>query len=235
MGTHLAPVQIHSMGLEKIISRQADLGVFTRLLARSATGQPITIYTSHHYRPKANGEMHVVIVDNGRSEQLGREHFRSSLACIRCGACMNTCPIYRRSGGHSYGYTIPGPIGSILTPGIDLAKYADLPFASTLCGSCSDVCPVKINIHEQLYHWREIVAEQGHLKPAKRRLMRWAGALFADARRYERAGAWARRLLRLLPRFMVYNRFNAWGTARELPVPPRQSFREWYRQNRAEK
>ncbi|MEM8891245.1 MAG: lactate utilization protein B, partial [Bacteroidota bacterium] len=156
MGIHLAPLQIHCMGLEKVIPRLKDLGVFTRLLARSATGQPITIYTSHHLKPKPGGEMHIVIVDNGRSEQLGREDFRNSLKCIRCGACMNTCPIYRRSGGHSYDYTVPGPIGSILTPGKDLKKYSDLPLASSLCGSCSDVCPVKIDIHQQLYKWRQI-------------------------------------------------------------------------------
>ena len=120
MGVHLTPVQIHSMGIEKLIPRRSDLAVFTRLLARSATGQPVTVFTSHHRNPKPAGEMHIILVDNGRTEQLGKPDFRSSLKCIRCGACMNTCPIYRRSGGHSYETTIPGPIGSILTPGIDL-------------------------------------------------------------------------------------------------------------------
>jgi len=232
MGVHLAPVQIHSMGIEKIIPRAEDLGVFTRLLGRSGSGQPITIYTSHYHRPKPGGEMHVILVDNGRSEHLGRPDFRKSLSCIRCGACINTCPVYRRSGGHSYGYTIPGPIGSILTPGIDLEKYAELPFASTLCGSCSDVCPVKIDIHDQLYKWRQIVAEKGQLPPAKRRAMRWAGRLFARPGLYERAGKAARFLLRTLPRPLIYNRWNDWGQARELPAPPRHSFREWYRENR---
>ena len=232
MGVHLAPVQIHSMGIEKIIPRAADLGIFTRLLARSGTGQPVTIYTAHHHRPKTGGEMHIILVDNGRSEHLGREGFRKSLSCIRCGACMNTCPVYRRSGGHSYGYTVPGPIGSILTPGIDLEKYADLPFASTLCGSCADVCPVKIDIHDQLYRWRQIVAKKRVLPPAKRRAMRWAGRLFADSRRYERIGALGRRALRWLPRFLIYNPLNEWGKDRELPEIPRQSFREWYRENR---
>ncbi len=232
MGVHLAPVQIHSMGIEKIIPRAADLGVFTRLLARSATGQLITVYTSHFHRPRAGGEMHVVIVDNGRSRQLGREDFRNSLKCIRCGACINTCPVYRRSGGHSYGATIPGPIGSILTPGIDLEKYADLPFASTLCGSCSDVCPVKINIHEQLYLWRQVAGRQKKVSRSKRLTMRFMGHLFANPQLYDQAGRWGRRMLRLLPRFLIYNRWNAWGRQRELPVPPRQSFKEWHQENR---
>ena len=150
MGVHLADVHIACMGIEKIIPRRKDLGVFLRLLARSATGQPITNYNSHFRNPAKGKEIHLVLVDNGRSLQLAREKFRNSLKCIRCGACMNTCPIYRRSGGYSYGSTVPGPIGSILSPGLDMKKYSTLPFASTLCGSCSDVCPVKINIHEQL-------------------------------------------------------------------------------------
>lgn len=232
MGVHLAPVQIHSMGMEKLIPRLEDLGVFLRLLARSATGQPITTYTSHYHGPRPGHEMHVVIVDNGRSDQLGREDFRKSLNCIRCGACMNTCPVYRRSGGHSYGYTVPGPIGSILSPGLDLKKYSTLPFASTLCGSCSDVCPVKIDIHDQLYKWRQIIVQEGHLDTGKRQGMRLMGFVFARPRLYRSLGAWARRLLRVLPRWVVYNPLNAWGKQRELPEAPKQSFRDWYQKNR---
>lgn len=232
MGVHLSPVQIHSMGIEKVIPKAEHLGVFTRLLARSATGQPITIFTSHYHRPKPEGEMHVIVVDNGRTAQLGREDFRNSLKCIRCGACMNTCPIYRRSGGHSYGYTVPGPIGSILTPGIDLKKYSDLPFASTLCGSCSDVCPVKINIHEQLYRWRQIIAEEGHLPASKKQGMKMAARVLSRPSLYRTGGKLTRRALRWLPRFFVYNRLNIWGKGRELPKAPRQSFQEWYKKNR---
>ncbi|MCB9274211.1 MAG: lactate utilization protein [Lewinellaceae bacterium] len=235
MGVHLAPLQIHSMGIEKVIPRAEHLGVFTRLLARSATGQPITIYTSHYHRPKAGGEMHIVIVDNGRSAQLGRQGYRNALKCIRCGACMNTCPIYRRSGGHSYGYTIPGPIGSILTPGISLERYSNLPFASTLCGSCSDVCPVKINIHEQLYNWRQDIAKAGHLPVAKKQGMRWAGLVLARPKWYGAFGKLARWAIRRLPRFMLYNSLNLWGKGRDLPEPPEQSFKEWYHKNRIKK
>ena len=167
MGVHAAPVQIHCMGIEKVIPRTEDLAIFTRLLARSATGQPVTTYTSHYRKPKAGGQMHVVIVDNGRSKNLGNEKHRNSLKCIRCGACMNTCPVFRRSGGHSYGYVIPGPIGSILAPGSDINKYNDLPFASSLCGSCTNVCPVKIDIHRQLYNWRQEISERKLLSPVK--------------------------------------------------------------------
>ena len=232
MGVHLAPVQIHCMGIEKIIPKAEHLGVFIRLLARSATGQPSTIYTAHYHRPRPGAEMHIVIVDNGRSAQLGRSDFRNSLKCIRCGACMNTCPIYRRSGGHSYGYTIPGPIGSILTPGIDLKAYSDLPFASTLCGSCSDVCPVKINIHEQLFRWRQIIAQEGYLPSGKKRALTWFGKILARPAWFRFAGKVARLALRLLPRPFLYNRFNEWGKARELPEAPRESFQEWYKKNR---
>ncbi|MEL7531115.1 MAG: LutB/LldF family L-lactate oxidation iron-sulfur protein [Bacteroidota bacterium] len=227
MGVHLPNLQIHCMGMEKLIPRFADLGVFTRLLARSGTGQPITTYTSHYHKPRPNCEMHIVILDNGRSNQLGRPDFRKSLQCIRCGACMNTCPVYRRSGGHSYGTTVPGPIGSILTPGIDLKKHASLPFASTLCGSCSDVCPVKIDIHTQLYKWRQIIAQEGHLPRSKRWSMQMAAWVFARPKLYRWLGKRARWSLRLFPSSLVYGPWNTWGKSRDLPDAPKQSFREW--------
>ena len=104
------------MGIEKLIPRQRELGVFIRLLARSATGQRITTYTSHYQRPRKGSEMHLILVDNGRSAHLGMEDFWEALKCIRCGACMNTCPVFRSGGGHSYGYSVPGPIGSIIAP-----------------------------------------------------------------------------------------------------------------------
>lgn len=232
LGVHLAPVHIASIGIEKIIPRAEHLGVFLRLLARSATGQLCTVYSSHFHRPRPGTQLHIILVDNGRTVQLGREDFRGSLKCIRCGACMNTCPVYRRSGGHSYGSTVPGPIGSILAPGTDLQRFAALPFASTLCGSCADVCPVKIDIHEQLYRWRQQAGEQGQLPASKRWGMRIAGSVLARPRLFRVSGAVARWTLRLLPRRLVYNRVNAWGRSRELPDPPRQSFRTWYLQNR---
>lgn len=232
MGAHLAPVHIACMGIEKLIPKAEHLGIFLRLLARSATGQPVTAYSSHFHKPRPGCEMHIVLVDNGRTELLGKPDFRRSLNCIRCGACMNTCPIYRRSGGHSYDYTIPGPIGSILSPNIDMKQHSSLPFASTLCGSCSDVCPVKIDIHTQLYKWRQIIAKEGYLPPSKRWSMRLAGWLFAHPRIYRLSGRVGRKLLSLLPRKLVYNSLNDWGKKRELPVAPKTSFRDWYTKNR---
>ena len=131
--------------------------------------------------------MHVVLVDNGRSERLGMAEFWYSLKCIRCGACMNTCPVYRRSGGLSYGATYSGPIGVIIDPTFNLRKYSNLPFASTLNGSCTNVCPVKINIHEQIYKWRRIIAERHQLPFVKKEAMRVAGDVLASPKLYRAA------------------------------------------------
>ncbi|MBC7975599.1 MAG: lactate utilization protein [Myxococcales bacterium] len=234
MGTSLPPLHIACMGVEKIIPRERDLGVFLRLLARSATGQPVTAYTTHYQGPRAGGELHIIIVDNGRSDLLGRDAIRGSLACIRCGACMNTCPVYRRSGGHSYGYTVPGPIGSVLAPLRDPARHATLPFASTLCGSCTDVCPVRIDLHHQLLALRQELARR-QLAPGpwtKRAILRFAAFVLAWPRLYRIAGWVLRRSLPLLPRRLRYARWNTWGRQRELPPLPRHSFRALYRKRR---
>jgi L-lactate dehydrogenase complex protein LldF len=229
MGTSLPPLHIACMGIEKIVPRERDLGVFLRLLARSATGQPITAYTTHFLGPRAGGELHIVIVDNGRSDALGRETVRDALACIRCGACMNTCPVFRRSGGHSYRYTVPGPIGSVLAPLRDPERYATLPFASSLCGSCADVCPVRIDLHHQLLALRQDLARQRLVPWRKRFVLRLAARVLAWPLAYRLAGWLARRVLPLLPRRLLYVRWNAWGRERELPALPRQSFRALYR------
>ena len=229
LGTSLPQVHIACMGMEKLLPKLEHLGVFTRLLARSATGQPITTYTSHFHGPKPGCEMHVVIVNNGRSAILKRAEFRRSLCCIRCGACINTCPVYRRSGGYSYGSVVPGPIGSVLSPAYDLERHATLPFASSLCGSCTDVCPVKIDLHHQLLAWRRVVAESGHLSKSKAFAMQMAGKVLASPTLY-RTVAKAAKLMRLMPRFMLYNAANEWGKHRELPMPAKRSFREQYKQ-----
>ena len=228
MGVHAAPVQIHCMGIEKLLPGSDELAVFIRMLARSATGQPITTYTSHYRKPKPNGQMHVVLVDNGRSERLQQETYKDTLKCIRCGACMNTCPVYRRSGGHSYNYVIPGPIGSILAPGTNMKKYQDLPFASSLCGSCSDVCPVKIDIHQLLYQWRQDISEKKITSPMKRYLMKMVGFILAQNYLYNFFGKFARFGLKYFPRLLIYNKLNVWGKERELPAVPDSSFKEWY-------
>lgn len=234
LGVSLPKVHIACMGLEKLIPRLTDLSIFLRLLGRSATGQPITTYSSHFHGPLPGGELHIVIVDNGRSDILGSPEFRRSLNCIRCGACMNTCPVYRRSGGHSYQTTVPGPIGSILAPSRDAAAFSSLPYACSLCGSCSDVCPVKIDLHTQLLAWRKEIAVRKLLPWTKRFSMKVAGKVLGSARLFALAGRWGRWLLRRLPRWMVYHRLNAWGQQRDLPPAPKQSFREWYARRKKE-
>ena len=231
MGAHLADIHIACMGIEKIVPERKHLGIFLRLLARSATGQPITTYSSHFVKPRPGQEMHIILVDNGRTTQLGREAFRNSLKCIRCGACMNTCPVYRRSGGHSYHTAIAGPIGAILAPNLDMSAYADLPFASTLCGSCSNVCPVKIDIHNQLYEWRQVLTKSGHAPAAKTVAMKVMAGTLSSPSAFKITGAAGRFFMRMMP-WLLNNRFNAWFRQRDMPAPPKQAFREWYKQNR---
>lgn len=231
LGVHANKVHIACMGFEKIIPAAKHLSVFLRLLARSATGQPVTTYSSHFHRPQAGQEMHIVIVNNGRTEQLGREAFRNSLKCIRCAACFNTCPVYRRSGGHSYHNAVAGPIGSILAPNLDMRRNADLPFASTLCGSCTNVCPVKINIHEQLWSWRQVLMEEGYGGVAKKTSMKLMAAVLANPGMYRAGTGIARVVLRFLP-WLVSNKLNPWYRKREMPAAQRDSFKDWYKKNR---
>lgn len=231
MGAHLADVHIACMGIEKLIPQRRHLGIFLRLLARSATGQPITTYSSHFKRPRPGQEMHIIFVDNGRSTHLGRKDFRNSLKCIRCAACFNTCPVYRRSGGHSYHTAVAGPIGSILSPNLDMKQYSDLPFASTLCGSCSNVCPVKIDIHEQLYKWRQVIVQEGNAPAAKTAAMKTMTWVLSNPGVYHSAGKTGRWFMLNVP-FTVKNKWNAWYLQRELPEPPKQSFSQWYKKNR---
>lgn len=231
MGAHLAEVHIASMGIEKIIPERKHLGVFLRLLTRSATGQPITTYSSHFKKPRDGKKIHLIIVDNGRTVQLGRKDFRNSLKCIRCAACMNTCPVYRRSGGHSYHTAVAGPIGSILAPNLDMKKYADLPFASTLCGSCSNVCPVKIDIHDQLYKWRQVLVQNGYAPAAKKAAMKAMAITLSSSTLYHAAGKAGRLVIKYAP-FAVNNKLNPWYKQRDMPGAPESSFGEWYKQNR---
>ncbi len=231
MGAHLAKVHVACMGFEKVIPRAEHLGVFLRLLARSATGQPITTYSSHFHKPREGQEMHIIIVDNGRSTQLGRPDFRNSLKCIRCGACMNTCPVYRRSGGHSYHSAVAGPIGIILAPNLDMKKNADLPFASTLCGSCTNVCPVKIDIHDQIWKWRQEVVKEGYVDFSKKQGIKLMNTVLSNPKIYRLAGKIGRNTMRFAP-FLVNNGLNPWYKQRDMPEAPKESFRDWYLKNR---
>jgi len=231
MGAHLSEVQIASMGIEKLIPEKKHLGVFLRLLARSAIGQPITIYSSHYKKPRKGQEMHLILVDAGRTRQLSRVDFRDSLKCIKCGGCMNTCPVYRKSGGLSYHNTISGPIGAILAPNIDMKEHADLPFASTLCGSCSNVCPVKIPIHDQLYKWRQVIVKEGYAANTKALSMKAMAWTLSSPDAYKTAGRAGRWFLKHLS-FTVNNKLNPWYKQRDMPEVPKESFDEWYAKNK---
>jgi L-lactate dehydrogenase complex protein LldF len=232
LSANVPPLHIASIGIEKLIPTIADLGVFVRMLSRSALGSPITQYTSHFRQPRPGTEMHYVLVDNGRAERLAMDDFWYSLKCIRCGACMNTCPVYRRSGGLSYGGTYSGPIGAIINPTHDLKRYSALPFASTMNGSCTNVCPVKVNIHEQIYKWREVIAEKHEVPFVKQEVLKMAGRLLASPTLYRATVASLGGALKRLPNFVLYNPLNIWGRQRDLPEAPAETFHEWYKKNR---
>ena len=231
MGTSFPKVHIATMGMEKIVPNLEALGVFTRLLARSGTGQPITSYTSHYRRPPEGQEFHIIIVDNGRSVILAKPDHIRTLNCIRCGECMNTCPVYRRSGGYSYTYFIPGPIGINLGMLRNPEEYSDNVSACSLCLSCSNVCPVKIDLGEQIYRWRQDLDKIG--KASKEKKVMSFGMKFL----MERPGLFNTALkfapvVNHLPRFMVYNGLNAWGKGRELPAFAKESFNDMWKNNK---
>jgi L-lactate dehydrogenase complex protein LldF len=230
MGSSVPKLHIASMGIEKVIPRLKDLSVFTRLLARSATGQPITSYTSHFHGSIEGGEMHIIIVDNKRSEFLSSEKYKKALNCIRCGACMNTCPVYRRSGGHSYEYVIPGPIGSILGSVKEPKKHNTLPFACTLCGSCTNVCPVKIDLDSQLYERRQDLSDMNLIDSKKKMAMKVTAWLMTKPKLFDFAGKMARKIVPKLPDSLVYNKANAWGKQRDMPKMAEKSFKEMFEQ-----
>lgn len=234
MGTSLPKLHIVSVGMEKIVPTLQSLSVFTRLLARSATGQPSTTYTSHYRKPIAGGKMHVVIVDNGRSDILGNAEHIQTLKCIRCGACMNTCPVYRRSGGHSYTYFIPGPIGINLGMLKDKHKYYDNVSACTLCFSCNNVCPVKIDLGDQIYRWRQNLDSFGKADPMKKYISIGLKFLFERPALYNFALKFAP-LINYAPRFLIYNGLNAWGKDRELPRFEKESFSQMWKKGKIKK
>jgi L-lactate dehydrogenase complex protein LldF len=145
---------------------------------------------------------------------------------------MNTCPVYRRSGGLSYGFTYSGPIGAIINPTYDMKRFSSLPFASTLNGSCTNVCPTKVNIHEQIYKWREVIAANHEVPFVKQEVLKMAGRLLASPTLYRGTVASLGGALKRLPNFVLYNPLNIWGRQRDLPETPAETFHEWYKKNR---
>jgi L-lactate dehydrogenase complex protein LldF len=230
-------------GIEKIVPSVRDLEVMLQLLPRSSTGERMNPYTSF-WTGVTPGDgpqnVHVVLVDNGRHRALADPVGRSALRCIRCAACMHRCPIYEKVGGHPYGSVYPGPIGSVLTPqlrGLDSAIDKSLPYASTLCGACAEVCPVKIPIPDLLVHLRHRVVEQtkrGH-GGLEQFLMRTAGWMMEKGERFGRFGTLAGFAARVMQRDYLRSLpwlGRRWTAARDLKMPARRSFRAWWSANR---
>jgi L-lactate dehydrogenase complex protein LldF len=225
------------MGIEKIVPTLKHLPVFLKLLAKSATGQRVTCYTSLISGPKRPGdfdgpeEFHLVLLDNGRTKILGSQ-YREALRCIRCGGCLNACPIYRKIGGHAYGTTYPGPIGSVISPLFEsLATYPDLPSACSLCGACLEACPVRIDLPTHLIHLREDIIKDGHAPLSwKLGFMGWklgmssgllyrVGSMFG--RWFMKLGArdgWKRKLPSM---------GGIWTTYRDIPAMPKPFHKRW--------
>jgi L-lactate dehydrogenase complex protein LldF len=238
--TTLPRTLITVLGIEKLVPTPEDLEVFLQLLPRSSTGERMNPYTSLWTGVTPGDgpeEFHVVLLDNGRTDVLADEIGRQTLACIRCSACLNVCPVYQRVGGHAYGSVYPGPIGAILTPQlVGMRKAGSLPYASSLCGACAEVCPVKIDIPQVLVHLRgRVVRETAHRAEPERIAMRAIAWAFADERRFERAQRLARAGQRPFARGGSIERLPGlvgWTGARDLRPVPQQTFREWWRSRR---
>ena len=237
-------------GMEKVIPSLQDLAVFLRLLPRSATGQPLTSYVSMVSGPRRDAdedgpeEFHLVLVDNGRSRLLADPDLREALYCIRCGACLNICPVYQKVGGHAYGWVYPGPIGAVVSPAlVGLKQAQDLPFASSLCGACREVCPVKINIPRMLLHQRHLLSESPD--PAEKSATLFESLLarlFTSVMSKPALLTTARKLVRLLERPWARNGTiqraplppaSRWTHQRDLPALPQHSFRDLWKKELA--
>ncbi|WP_042405013.1 LutB/LldF family L-lactate oxidation iron-sulfur protein [Streptacidiphilus carbonis] len=229
---------ISVVGIEKVVPTWRDLEVFLQLLPRSSTAERMNPYTST-WTGTTDGdgpkEFHLVLLDNGRTATLADEVGRQALRCIRCSACLNVCPVYERAGGHAYGSVYPGPIGAILTPqlrGTASAVDASLPFASTLCGACYEVCPVAIDIPEVLVHLREQVAEEGVGHRAERAAIGAATWLLDHPAALGAAERVAAKTRKLHPKRLPVGPAKAWTDSRDLPEFPAEPFRDWWKKNR---
>ncbi|WP_445258136.1 lactate utilization protein B [Nocardioides aurantiacus] len=231
----LPDVLVSVVGIEKVVPTFADLDVFLRLLPRSSTGERMNPYTSTWTGVSPGDgpqELHVVLLDNGRTRALADEVGRQALRCIRCSACLNVCPVYERTGGHAYGSVYPGPIGAILNPlmkGVGVDEQTDsLPYASSLCGACYEVCPVKIDIPSVLVDLRAQVvdAHRGGRPSLEAVAMKGAAATFGSSRRLRLAERFTGLGTRVAGRLGLA---SAWSGARDLPTAPPESFRAWWR------
>ncbi|MCD8033726.1 MAG: LUD domain-containing protein [Alistipes sp.] len=232
LGTSFADLHIAIMGIEKVIPDMAALAVFTRLLARSGTGQPVTSYTSLYRRPAPGKQIHVILVDNGRSEWLADAAHRNMLKCLRCGACLNTCPVYRRSGGSTYSYFIPGPLGINLGMLRSPKLYHGNVSACSLCYSCSDVCPAQIDLGEQIYMWRQQLDGLHLADPVKKLSVKGMDFIMGGRRRFYGGIALARAAEKL-PRFVLENGLNPWSApGRAMPPFAPKTFNGWWKKTK---
>ncbi|MFD4506602.1 LutB/LldF family L-lactate oxidation iron-sulfur protein [Streptomyces sp. NPDC058457] len=233
----LADTLISVVGLEKVVPTWRDLEVFLQLLARNATGERMAPYTTT-FTGVTPGDgpqrFHLVLVDNGRTRALADPVGRQALRCIRCGACMNICPVYERTGGHAYGSVYPGPIGAILNPllkGPDDPQTASLPYASSLCGACNEVCPVRIRFTDVLLKLRHEVAE-GDAKvkhPVEKAALGAVGAVMEHPAAWNAAVRAAGRVGPLMPRKRLPGPLSGWTDTRNVPEIPKESFRAWWK------
>ncbi|MDE6653462.1 MAG: LUD domain-containing protein, partial [Muribaculaceae bacterium] len=228
MCTSIPPLHIVSMGIEKLIPDYDSMAVFQRLLARNGTGQPTTVYTSHFRKPRPGSEMHIVLVDNGRSDILGNEDHWQTLKCMRCGACMNTCPVYRRSGGYSYTYFIPGPIGINL----GMLRNPDTNYnncsACSLCCSCDNVCPVKVDLSTQIYKWRQQLDSMHHADPMKKTMSQGMKVMFDHPGLYTTALRMAP-IANSLPSWITDLALGPWCEGHTMPVFAKKSFHQLWK------
>jgi L-lactate dehydrogenase complex protein LldF len=234
MCTTLPRVLVTVMGIEKVLPEWRDLEVFLQLLPRSSTAERMNPYTSlwTGVRPgDGPEEFHLVLLDGGRTDVLADELGRQALHCIRCSACLNVCPVYSRVGGQAYESVYPGPIGAVLSPQLfGLDKHPTLPWASSLCGACYDACPVKIEIPSLLVHLRgRVIREQQSRLSPEALAMKTVASVFSSQQRYERA----QKLTRLGRGPLAKAALPGWTAMRELPDPPKQTFREWWRERGA--
>ncbi|HEY8665488.1 MAG TPA: LutB/LldF family L-lactate oxidation iron-sulfur protein [Tepidisphaeraceae bacterium] len=237
--TAMPRVLVSLVGIEKVIPRMVDLSVMLKLLARSATGQAMTVYTSLFGAPRAPGEkdgpeeFHLVLMDNGRSEILASE-YRETLRCIRCGACLNACPVYRKIGGHAYGSVYPGPIGALITPLFKgLGNFKDLPQASSLCGACYEACPVKINIPQHLINmrrdivnsrlngfWERFVYRTWARALKSSFMYRWIGRMQKWMLRRRAVNGWVHKMPKVAA---------GWTQIRDMPAPAAKTFHQLWK------
>ena len=243
MVTTVPKTQITLMGMERLIPTFEEFEVLVGMLVRSSVGTKITSYVSVTTGPRKSDEvdgpdeLHVVILDNGRSKILQSE-FQSMLQCIRCGACLNICPVYRHVSGHTYGSIYSGPMGAVLTPLLDgYETNKELPYASTLCGACSEVCPVKIPLHELLLKHRQIIVEQEGKAPLMESILfKGAGMFLSKPGVYDFGTKLAPSFMKLMSKdgkiTKGYGMMNAWTDSRDLPVMKKEKFRDWFEKHK---